>query len=108
MKYLKISCVAAVLMTFFLFLPNVVTAESSNNETKTEIILNKSKEIDKKKPKPGVTIYETKPPKEVNLLPKTGEVITTFMYMIIGLSFLLFIMGLLVNRATRNDVRWEY
>lgn len=108
MKYLKISCVTILLMTLFLFLPNVVTAESNNNESKTEVTLKKSGKIDKVKPKKEINIYETKQPKEVKLLPKTGEIITTFMYMIIGLSFLLFIMGLLISKVTRNDVRWEY
>jgi len=82
---------------------------STSEKTEVEIEISKSsmdeeddKSIDKE------TIYTPAEPTPLRVLPNTGEVITSFVYIIIGLSIILFLFGLLVSRLIQNDVRWDY
>ena len=83
---------------------NLSFAASITNDV--EVNINKtepSKEVDKTEP-----IYTPKDPVPVKILPQTGEIIASFMYIMIGLSILLFITGLIVNKVNTVDVRWDY
>ena len=103
-----------LLLVAFIFFSSVVTfavedAIGGNKSTITEIILKKgtdgTTENEKKE-----TIYTPDEAKPVRILPETGEILTSFIYIIIGLSVLLFILGIMISRIiySNNEFRWEY
>ncbi|MBO0476476.1 hypothetical protein DOK76_05295 [Vagococcus sp. DIV0080] len=73
-------------------------------ETEVGVILEKDTIDSKEKD----TIYTPTPAVPVRRLPDTGEIITSFVYIIIGLSLILFIFSLAVVKLLKNDMRWEY
>ncbi|MEG0285814.1 MAG: LPXTG cell wall anchor domain-containing protein [Vagococcus sp.] len=110
MRKLKIYSLLVCLVSLIIFSPTITKAEISetknNLETKTEIEIKKGP--DKVITKDEETIYEPSEPKPIRILPQTGEIITTFIYVIVGLSLLIFLIGILINRMTREYIRWEY
>lgn len=115
MKSLKVFLISQLLMLSIVLLPGIASADEgtvlqkggTDGNTITEVTL----EGEKKPVKPDEKkepIYKPDPAKPVKILPNTGEVITTFMYMVIGLSILLLFLGMYINTITRNFIRWEY
>ena len=112
MKLFKFYFAAGFLLLLSIIAPLVqVQAVSkvvvTNQKTEVGVELQKSSidVIDEDKEKE--TIYTPDDPRPIRVLPDTGEIITSFMYVILGLSILLFLFGLLVNRLIENDVRWD-
>lgn len=104
MKRIKRIIAILSIVLFSLVGFNLSFAASITNDV--EVIIDKSNDSEetvKKEP-----IYKPKDPVPVKILPQTGEVIASFMYIMIGLSILLFITGLLVNKINTIDVRWDY
>lgn len=101
--------VGIFLVIVIIMLPsgNVEASVDDTNEKKTDIevriIETKESTSDTKE-----TIYTPKKAVPVRILPNTGEIITTFIYIIIGLSFLFFFVGLLLNRILYKEIRWDY
>lgn len=111
MKLKKMNFIACLLIAFIFVLPKyfslVEATQTSKEETVVEIHLTETTEsMDKTDDQD--TIYTPNEPSPVRVLPNTGELITSFIYMIVGLSFLLFIFGLLVIRMIQEDIRWDY
>lgn len=53
-------------------------------------------------------IYKPKDPEIINLLPQTSEIITTFIYLIIGLSLIIFVLGVYMVRSLYDhSVNWR-
>lgn len=107
MKFLRIIFLALGLLVVTTLLPlNFDSVYAKQNvETEVEVNLSKSKEEDQEEDKD--TIYTPEEPVPVRVLPNTGEIITSFIYILIGLSLILFLFGLFVSRMIQNDIRWE-
>lgn len=105
MKLLRLGCLFTLLVSFLFLAPTILSAEAKES-SKVEITLKEGKKAIDDKDKDN--IYTPKPAEIVRILPTTGEVITSFIYIIIGLSLLVFIFGMLIVRMINNDVRWEY
>lgn len=105
MRRIKKNIAILSMVLFSLVGFNLSFAESVTNND-VEVNINKadsSKEVEKKE-----LIYRPKDPVSVKMLPQTGEIVASFMYIMIGLSILLFITGLIVNKVNTIDVRWDY
>ncbi|MGX7024900.1 hypothetical protein [Vagococcus hydrophili] len=107
MKLFKLSCLVLLFISLSLAVPSLVSA-NDDHKTQAEVILKKTKDSEPKPTKPKESIYTPEKAKPVRFLPQTGEIVASFMYIIIGLCFLIFILGMLMNRATKIDVRWDY
>lgn len=109
MKFLRIIFLALGLLAVTILLPlNFDSVYAKQNvETEIEVNLSKSKEEDQGKDEDKDTIYKPEEPVPVRVLPNTGEIITSFIYILIGLSLILFLFGLFVSRMIQNDIRWE-
>lgn len=107
MKIFKIGCLVALFVSFLVVIPTVASA-ANNDASKVELTLKEGKKIIDDKGDDKDNIYTPKPAKIVKVLPTTGEVITSFIYIILGLSVLLFLFGIFIIKMTNNDIRWEY
>lgn len=105
MKCLRVGCLLTLLVSLLFLIPTIASAEAKET-SKVEITLKEGKKVIDDKDKDN--IYKPKPAEIVRVLPTTGEVITSFIYIIIGLSLLVFIFGMLIVRMTNNDIRWDY
>lgn len=95
-----------ILMAGLLFSSHAL-ANTTDKDSKVNIILKSEKvesQADGNNNNNGDHIYSTAPAKPVNLLPQTGEIVTSFIIMIIGLSVLLFVLGIYINKSITNDV----
>lgn len=110
MKELKLG----LLYVFCMFLGVLCLTQSVNADNtivtqgKSEVELTLKKGEPKKKTDDKDNVYTPDKAKPIKILPQTGEVIKTFMYMMVGLSLMLFFMGIVINRTNRNYIRWEY
>lgn len=108
MRFLKLNFVVGLFVVLWL-LP--ISTVSANVSEKTEVEIEISKSSMDEDEDSGIdkeTIYTPVEPTPLRVLPNTGEVIVSFIYIIIGLSIILFLFGLLVSRLIQNDVRWDY
>ena len=76
-------------------------------EQKTDVEVNITYTSEEKEPPEKGNIFDPDEAKPVKILPSTGEVLTTFVYVIIGLSILTFVLGILINRTIKLDIEWE-
>lgn len=102
----KIITIFILLLITFVSTNNVL-ASNFDEDTEANVSLKKSdsntETNNNKKP-----IYTTSTPKKVDLLPQTGEILASFMYVMIGLSLLIFIIGLIFNKYSMNNIEWSY
>lgn len=105
MKYKKKYLLTAVLLIFSLLSFSQVYAI----ETQTEIKIEQS-ELKGDRPESNDNLYKPNDPIPVQLLPQTGEIVLSFVYIMIGLSLLIFVLGIFINKMYMNtiEVRWDY
>lgn len=110
MKFLRVNGIFVLLLSLIMIVPVLVQGETvaDSKKTEVEIVLNKGKIPDTKGDEDKPTIYTPKKAVPVKVLPSTGEVVTSFIYIIIGLSLVLFLLGIVISRLGHNDIRWEY
>ncbi len=114
MKWFKRNFIVWGLLVIFMFFPSDFTLANSNQVngkwTDVEIEILESKDDGKKDDDviDKETVYTPSEPIPRRILPDTGEIITSFIYILIGLSLLLFLFGLLISRMIQNDIRWDY
>jgi len=98
-----------ILLTFISIfsLGNINTyANESKADTEMNVLLEKgSNKTDDTKDKD--TNYKPTPAEYVKKLPQTGEIITSFLIIMIGFSILLFILLLLFNKYTYYN-EWRF
>lgn len=104
MKYLKLAF--NILFVFVFIFGGSYISFANNKDSKVDIQITQTSTSDKEKEKE--TIYTPQKATPIKLLPQTGEILTSFMLIIIGLSILVFILGILVSRLTIKDIRLEY
>lgn len=108
MRFLKLNFVVGLFVVLWL-LPTSTVSANVSEKTEVEIEISKSSmDEDENNSIDKETIYTPVEPTPLRVLPNTGEVIVSFIYIIIGLSIMLFLFGLLVSRLIQNDVRWDY
>jgi len=101
MKYKKIF----FLIVFFFSIVSTSTMVYASEDTDLNIILEKSTTDDgspKKEP-----IYTPKKSEPVRILPQTGEILKSFLFILIGLSILLFCISIVINRTNTKIMNWE-
>ena len=102
MKLFKGYFIIGFLLLVFMLAPlNHTQAVSSSEKIQRSEIgieLLKSNPEDKDDDEDKETIYTPDDPRPIRVLPDTGEIISSFLYMILGLSILLFLFGVLINR----------
>lgn len=97
-KIIEIFCLILIPLAF-----STTVSANTNNEKQTNVDI----EINGKSNIKNGKQYETNKPKEVGLLPQTGEVVVTFITSLIGLSLLLFVTIIYINKSYINYLRWE-
>lgn len=103
------------LRVFFLFVlvlitTNINVSASEKSDTDVKITIeqkNKKTPIDKKQVNPNNNQYKIVSPKELGYLPKTGELVTSFIFSLMGISAILFVVILLINKNYYGQYRWE-
>lgn len=100
------NCLFLILsLIVMIFMTDVSLAADSHLKEETEVnILLEKGTVPKKK----VPIYTPKKAEQIKILPQTGEIITAFIYVILGLSVVLFLLGLVVIKMNSNQLSWEY
>lgn len=91
-----------IIIFFILAFPIITFADEKSD---VEVNLKRSIYIsseDKKEP-----IYTSKSPKNITVLPQTGEIISSFIIILIGLLILLFIVGIQINKYKILDISLE-
>lgn len=112
MKILKGSRWFFLLFTMIFFFPIVTFAtvdkiDNTDRVTEADVIIEK-KENEKEVEQDKETIYTPKKAVPLRVLPNTGEVLMSFIYIIVGLSVLIFIFGVIVSKTIHDEIRWEY
>ena len=110
MKFFSWVSIFLVLISLIVLVPVVAQASTTmdSKETGVQVILDRGKLADTEGDEDKPTVYTPKKASPVKVLPSTGEVVTSFIYIIIGLSFVLFILGIVISRLGHDNVRWEY
>lgn len=92
------------ILIFFIFTISLPITTFASEETEVNIHLKKGADepIDKKEP-----IYTPKKPVDVTFLPQTSEILNSFIFIIIGLSILLFIIGIIMNKESLLNISLE-
>jgi len=107
-KYLLIFG-STLLLTFICFFNTInVYANEKDAVTATDIILKQGEvDKDKDKDKDKDNMYKPKDPEYIKKLPQTGEIISSFIFIMIGFSIILFISLLLIDKYTYLN-EWRY
>lgn len=107
-NWFKLSVLLSMMFCVLMPLTTFATqTEVHKKETDVVVEFEKTKESDVVPPKPPVIDPggDTGP---VKILPSTGEIITSIIVMLIGLSVCIFVLGVTVLRQIHQKLSWEY
>lgn len=99
-----------IILIFLPFFSNTIVSNAELNDD-TDINVTIKKNISSYNPNSNSKkepIYTPDSPKIVQILPQTGEILTSFMYSVIGLSLLIFFSGLFFNKYIIKNMNWRY
>lgn len=100
--FVKLSCFL-VFMCVFTGITEAYASENQNN-TNIGIIFEKEVDIPTIKP-PLIDGGNEKPP--LRMLPKTGELLTSMIIILIGISLFIFGIGIIVIKQLYKETSWE-
>lgn len=102
--FVKLSCFL-VFMCVFTGITETYASENQNN-TNIGIIFEKEKEVDIPTIKPPlIDGGNEKPP--LSMLPKTGELLTSMIIILMGISLFIFGIGIIVIKQLYKEASWE-
>lgn len=101
----KINCLLVLFSIMVLFTVNPVV-EASKDETNVGITFEQSKETQNPEVKPPLIDGGENRPSQT-MLPRTGELLTSIIVLLIGISIFIFSLGILVIRQLYQKTIWE-
>lgn len=86
----------------------ITQAEVKSEERRTDVGVEFETGYDESSSDSKESVYkpQEKLPSQ-NILPQTGEVITSLIVMLIGVSLLIFILGVIVLKQFYEEISWE-
>ncbi len=99
------NCLMVLFSIMLLFTMNKIV-EATEDETNVGITFEHSSEITKPEVKPPLIDGGNNRPSQ-NMLPRTGELLTSLIVLLIGASIFVFSLGILVIRQLYQKPSWE-
>lgn len=107
MKKIYIWVVSCLCLGFFLIIPSSLSHAEGITELETEVGIELEKSEEKEEPKKPPLIDDGKDKKIYDVLPKTGELISTLIIILLGISLLIFSLGVLSMKQLYQIPSWE-